>query len=170
MSKKIREKSVETAQTSPELTGLREGEMAPAFSVLSDDGRLLSNNDFASARLVIFFYPKAGTEGCTQEAVDFSRIASAFAARDAAILGVSADAPKALQKFREKHALAIPLGSDETHQMLEAYGVWAEKKMYGRTFMGILRTTFLIEADGRISKVWRNVKVKDHAQAVLAEL
>jgi len=170
MSQKIRGKSVETSQNSPQPKDVKEGDVAPAFAISSDDGRLITNGDFAARRLVIFFYPKAGTEGCTQEATAFSQLAPDFAALGTDVLGVSADTPKALQKFRAKHALTVLLGSDEDHRMLEAFGIWTEKKMYGRTFMGIVRSTFLIEADGRIGKIWRNVRVKDHAEAVLAAL
>jgi peroxiredoxin Q/BCP len=117
---------------------------------------------------VLFFYPRADTPGCTKEAIDFTRLASAFAENQTAILGVSADPLKAQESFRDKHQLSVPLISDEQHEMLQAYGAWGEKSMYGRTFQGILRTTVLIGADGRILKIWRNVKVDGHAEAVLA--
>jgi thioredoxin-dependent peroxiredoxin len=117
---------------------------------------------------VLFFYPRADTPGCTKEAIDFTRLKSKFAESGTAVLGVSADPPKAQEAFRDKHELSIPLVSDEQHEMLEAYGVWGEKSMYGRTFLGILRTTVLIGADGRIGKIWRNVKVDGHADEVLA--
>jgi thioredoxin-dependent peroxiredoxin len=117
---------------------------------------------------VLFFYPRADTPGCTKEAIDFTRLKSAFAESQTAILGVSADPLKAQEAFRDKHQLSVPLVSDETHQMLEAYGVWGEKSMYGRTFLGILRTTILIGEDGRIIRIWRNVKVDGHADDVLA--
>ena len=117
---------------------------------------------------MLFFYPRADTPGCTREAIDFTRLASAFAENRTAILGVSADPPKAQQAFRDKHQLVTPLASDETHGMLEAYGAWGKKSMYGRTFLGILRTTILIGEDGRIIRIWRNVKVDGHADDVLA--
>jgi peroxiredoxin Q/BCP len=117
---------------------------------------------------VLFFYPRADTPGCTKEAIDFTRLKGAFAESQTAILGVSADPLKAQEAFRDKHQLSVPLVSDETHQMLEAYGVWGEKSMYGRTFLGILRTTVLIGGDGRILRIWRNVKVDNHADEVLA--
>ena len=116
---------------------------------------------------MLFFYPRADTPGCTREAIDFTRLASAFAASRTAVLGVSADSPKAQQSFRDKHQLSVPLVSDEQHAMLEAYGVWGEKSMYGRTFQGIVRTTVLIGADGLVAKIWRNVKVDGHADEVL---
>ena len=117
---------------------------------------------------MLFFYPRADTPGCTKEAIDFTRLANAFAESKTAVLGVSADPPKAQEAFRDKHELSIPLVSDEKHEMLEAYGVWGEKSMYGKTFQGILRTTVLIGADGRIIRIWRNVRVDGHAEEVLA--
>ena len=117
---------------------------------------------------MLFFYPRADTPGCTKEAIDFTRLASAFAESRTAILGVSADSPRTQQAFRDKHQLSVSLVSDEKHEMLEAYGAWGQKSMYGRTFQGILRTTVLIGADGRIIKIWRNVKVDGHAEEVLA--
>ena len=117
---------------------------------------------------MLFFYPRADTPGCTKEAIEFTRLAGAFAESQTAVLGVSADPLKAQETFRNKHQLAIPLISDENHEMLEAYGAWGEKSMYGRTFQGILRTTVLIGSDGRIARTWRNVKVDGHADEVLA--
>ncbi len=119
-------------------------------------------------KLVLFFYPRADTPGCTREAIDFTRLADAFAESQTAIVGVSADPLRAQEAFRDKHQLSVPLVSDEAHEMLESYGVWGEKSMYGRTFQGILRTTVLIGADGRIARIWRNVKVDGHADDVLA--
>ena len=149
-------------------SGLVEGARAPAFHLPRDGGGTVSLSDYAGKNLVLFFYPRADTPGCTKEAIDFTRLSSAFAEAATAILGVSADPPKAQEAFRDKHELATPLASDEQHQMLEAYGVWGEKSMYGRTFLGILRTTVLLGADGRILRVWRNVRVDGHADEVLA--
>ena len=117
---------------------------------------------------MLFFYPRADTPGCTKESIDFTRLASAFAEGQTAILGVSADPLKAQEAFRDRHGLSIPLVSDEKHEMLEAYGAWGEKSMYGKTFQGILRTTVLIGAGGRIIRIWRNVRVDGHADEVLA--
>jgi peroxiredoxin Q/BCP len=117
---------------------------------------------------VLFFYPRADTPGCTKEAIDFTRLAGDFAQSQTAVLGVSGDPLKAQEAFRDKHELSVPLVSDEKHEMLEAYGAWGEKSMYGRTFQGILRTTVLIGADGRVIKIWRNVRVDGHADEVLA--
>jgi peroxiredoxin Q/BCP len=147
---------------------LAEGARAPAFSLPRDGGGTVSLNDYAGQKLVLFFYPRADTPGCTKEAIDFTRLASAFADTQTAVLGVSSDPPKAQEAFRTKHQLSTPLVSDEQHEMLEAYGVWGEKSMYGRTFHGILRTTVLIGGDGRIVRIWRNVKVDGHADEVLA--
>jgi peroxiredoxin Q/BCP len=149
--------------------GLAEGTKAPAFQLPRDGGATVSLSDFAGRKLVLFFYPRADTPGCTREAIDFTRLASAFAESGTAVLGVSADPPKAQEAFRAKHQLSVPLVSDEQHAMLEAYGVWGEKSMYGRTFLGISRTTVLIGPDGRVIRIWRNVKVDGHADEVLAE-
>lgn len=149
-------------------SGLTEGAKAPAFHLPRDGGGSVSLSDYAGRKLVLFFYPRADTPGCTKEAIDFTRLSGAFAESRTAVLGVSADPPKAQEAFRDKHQLATPLVSDEAHQMLEAYGVWGEKSMYGRTFQGILRTTIVIGADGRVLKIWRNVKVDGHADEVLA--
>jgi peroxiredoxin Q/BCP len=147
---------------------LSEGAKAPAFHLPRDGGDTVSLADFAGRKLVLFFYPRADTPGCTKEAIDFTRLAGAFADAETAVLGVSADPLKAQEAFRDKHELSVPLASDERHEMLEAYGVWGEKSMYGRTFLGILRTTVLIGANGRILKIWRHVKVDGHADEVLA--
>jgi len=147
---------------------LTEGARAPAFRLPRDGGDTVSLSDYSGKKLVLFFYPRADTPGCTKEAIDFTRLASAFAESRTAILGVSADSPRTQEAFRDKHQLSVPLVSDEKHEMLEAYGAWGQKSMYGRTFQGILRTTVLIGADGRIIKIWRNVKVDGHAEEVLA--
>lgn len=143
------------------------GTKAPAFHLPRDGGGEVSLADYAGRKLVLYFYPKASTSGCTQEAIAFNGLKAAFADADTEILGVSADPVKAQDKFRDKNGLTFPLGSDETHEMLEAYGVWGEKSMYGRKFMGITRTTFLINRDGKIEQVWPKVKVAGHAETVL---
>jgi thioredoxin-dependent peroxiredoxin len=146
---------------------LAEGTRAPAFRLPRDGGDSISLADFAGQKLVVFFYPRADTPGCTKEAIDFTRLKGEFAAAGTAVLGVSADPVKAQERFRDKHQLAVPLISDERHEMLDAYGAWGEKSLYGRTFMGIIRTTVLIGADGLIARVWRNVRVDGHANEVL---
>jgi peroxiredoxin Q/BCP len=147
---------------------LAEGAKAPAFRLPRDGGNSVSLADYAGQKLVIFFYPRADTPGCTKEAIDFTRLSGAFGDSQIAVLGVSADPLKAQESFRDKHQLSIPLASDEAHAMLEAYGVWGEKSMYGKTFLGILRTTVLVDAKGKVAKIWRNVKVDGHADEVLA--
>jgi thioredoxin-dependent peroxiredoxin len=147
---------------------LAEGVKSPAFRLPRDGGETVSLADYSGTKLVLFFYPRADTPGCTKEAIDFTRLADAFAESETAVLGVSADPLKAQEAFRDKHRLSMPLVSDEKHEMLETYGVWGEKSMYGKTFQGILRTTILIGADGRIARIWRNVKVDGHADDVLA--
>lgn len=149
-------------------TGMVEGAMAPPFSLPRDGGGSVSLADYAGKKLVLFFYPRADTPGCTREAIDFTRLNDAFADEGAAVLGVSADTVKAQESFRTKHQLSVPLISDEQHEMLEAYGAWGEKSMYGRNFMGIIRTTVVIDANGRIARIWRNVRVDGHADEVLA--
>jgi len=143
------------------------GAKAPAFTLPRDGGGSMSLADFKGRKLVLYFYPKADTPGCTRESIAFSGLKRTFAKANTEIVGVSADPVKAQDKFRDKHKLTIPLASDETKKMLTAYGVWGEKSMYGRKFMGVRRTTFLIDPDGRIAQVWENVKVDGHAEAVL---
>ena len=143
------------------------GAKAPPFTLPRDGGGHLSLADFKGRKLVLYFYPKADTPGCTQEAIAFNGLKRAFAKAETDIVGVSADPVKAQNKFRDKHDLSITLASDESKKMLTAYGVWGEKSMYGRKFMGVRRTTFLIGRDGGIAQVWENVKVLGHAEAVL---
>jgi thioredoxin-dependent peroxiredoxin len=147
---------------------LSPGAMAPAFTLPRDGGGTISLADFAGRKLVLYFYPRADTSGCTKEAIDFSRLKAAFSKAGTEILGVSADPVPAQDKFKAKHKLAIALASDEKHRMLEAYGVWQEKSMYGRKFMGIVRTTVLIGPEQRVARVWPKVSVTGHADEVLA--
>jgi thioredoxin-dependent peroxiredoxin len=172
LKKPSSEKANESAASRPAPAAtsapLAEGSKAPAFSLPRDGGSTVSLHDYAGKKLVLFFYPRADTPGCTKEAIDFTRLAGAFADAQTVVLGVSADPPKAQEAFRNKHELSTPLVSDEQHEMLEAYGVWGEKSMYGRTFLGVLRTTVLIGKDGRIIRIWRHVKVDGHADEVLA--
>jgi peroxiredoxin Q/BCP len=154
------------AETAADLPAV--GTKAPAFSLPRDGGGAVALADFAGKKLVLYFYPRANTSGCTVEAIDFSRLRADFARAGTAIVGVSADPVAAQDKFKAKHKLSITLGSDETHRMIEAYGVWQEKSLYGRKFMGIARTTFLIGADGRIAKVWPRVSIAGHAAEVLS--
>ena len=144
------------------------GSKAPSFTLPTDGGGEVSLSDFKGRKLVLYFYPKADTSGCTQEAIDFSGLRAAFTRAGTTVLGVSADPVLKLDKFKAKHGLKVALGSDETRTMLEAYGVWAEKSLYGRKYMGILRNTYLIGPDGKIANVWEKVKVAGHAEEVLA--
>jgi thioredoxin-dependent peroxiredoxin len=149
-------------------TELAVGSRAPSFKLPRDGGGNVALADFKGKKLVIYFYPKADTPGCTREAIDFSRLRADFQKAGTDVLGVSADPVKAQDKFRDKHDLKVALASDETHKMLEAYGVWGKKSLYGRTFMGITRSTFLIGPDGRIARIWPKVRVDGHASEVLA--
>ena len=147
---------------------LSAGIPAPDFTLPRDGGSQVSLKEFSGRKVVLYFYPKADTPGCTKEAIDFNALRKAFAETNAVILGISADPVKAQDKFRDKYSLAFPLVSDETHRILEAYGVWGEKSMYGKTFMGVERVTYLIDGAGKIAKVWPKVKVVGHADEVLA--
>ena len=151
-----------------ETTTLRVGDAAPAFSLPRDGGKTVSLADFAGKSLVLYFYPKDDTSGCTKEAMEFNALRQDFAAAGAAILGVSADSVASHDKFKKKYDLDFPLASDEEKAMLTAYGVWVEKSMYGRKYMGIERTTILIDAHGKISRIWSKVKVPGHAEEVLS--
>lgn len=144
------------------------GDPAPSFCLPRDGGSNVSLEDFEGRTLVLYFYPKADTSGCTREAQAFSGLQDAFSAAGAAVLGASADPVRAQEQFKQKYELSIPLASDVTHKMLAEYGVWVEKSMYGRKYMGVERATFLIDAAGRLAKVWRKVKVEGHAEEVLA--
>jgi peroxiredoxin Q/BCP len=146
---------------------LKVGQKAPAFSLPRDGGGRVSLAQFKGRKLVIYFYPRADTPGCTRESIDFSRLRAAFDQAGTDILGVSADPVKAQDAFKKKHDLTIGLLSDETHEMLDGYGAWGKKSMYGKSFMGVLRTTFLIGTDGRIAQIWPKVKVEGHAEEVL---
>jgi peroxiredoxin Q/BCP len=143
------------------------GQKAPTFKLPRDDGSSVSLADFKGRKLVLYFYPRADTPGCTRESIDFSKLRADFKKAGTEVVGVSADPVKAQDAFKKKHDLTIGLLSDETHQMLEAYGAWGKKSMYGKTFMGIIRMTFLLGPDGRIAHTWPKVKVEGHAAEVL---
>ncbi len=144
------------------------GAKVPAFKLPTDDGGSISPADLAGRPAVIYFYPKDDTAGCTTEAKDFTRLARKFKAAGVTVIGISPDSVKRHQKFREKHELDVRLAADEDHAVAEKFGVWVEKSMYGRKFMGVERATFLIDAKGRIAEAWRKVKVPGHAEEVLA--
>lgn len=147
---------------------LTEGSKAPAFDLPADGGGRLKLKDFAGKKVVLYFYPKDDTAGCTKEAIDFSAAEKQFAKAGAAVIGISKDSVAAHDKFKAKHKLKVALGSDEEGKTVEAYGVWVEKSMYGRKYMGIERSTFLIDGKGVIRGVWRKVKVPGHVDEVLA--
>jgi thioredoxin-dependent peroxiredoxin len=145
------------------------GNMMPDIAMTTPDGGTVKPSDYRGEKLVVFFYPKDDTPGCTTENKDFSALRSEFAAAGTALLGVSKDTPAKHQKFIAKHGLTAPLASDaEEGGLSDALGVWAEKQMYGKTYMGMVRATYLVDAEGRIAKVWDKVKVKGHAEEVLA--
>ncbi|WP_262028921.1 peroxiredoxin [Microvirga sp. Mcv34] len=143
------------------------GTKAPAFSLPATDGREISLDTLKGRKVVLYFYPKDDTSGCTMEAKDFQALKADFAAADTEIVGVSPDPLKSHDKFRAKYGLDFSLASDEAKAMLEAYGVWVEKSMYGRKYMGVERTTVLIDRDGNVAQVWNKVKVPGHAEEVL---
>jgi peroxiredoxin Q/BCP len=149
---------------------LQAGDPAPDFSLPATTGGAASLTDYAGKTLVLFFYPKDDTEVCTREAVAFSGMQSRFSRTKAAVLGISRDTLADHKKFVTKHKLKIRLASDEEGEVCNAYGVWQEKQLYGRKFMGIVRSTFLIDPDGMIRKVWRSVRVPGHAEAVYEAL
>jgi thioredoxin-dependent peroxiredoxin len=148
----------------------KEGAAAPDFTLPRDGGRAVSLKDFRDKTLVLYFYPKDDTSGCTAEAIGFSEKTRDFADAGAMIVGVSKDSAQKHDKFKAKHALKVILAADEELDVIKAYGVWVEKNMYGRKYMGIERATFLIDAQGKIAKIWRKVRVKGHVDAVLAEV
>ena len=145
------------------------GDKLPDIALETAEGETVRPSDFIGRKLVMFFYPKDDTPGCTTEAKDFSACAPRFEAAGAALLGVSKDPPARHRKFADKHALAVPLASDSPENGLaDALGIWVEKSMYGRKYLGMERTTYLVDKDGRIARVWRKVKVKGHVEEVLA--
>ncbi len=149
------------------MTDLTAGDTAPDFSLPRNGGGTVSLSDFAGKPVVLYFYPKDDTSGCTTEAVDFSGLTAEFEKLGATVIGISPDSVKSHDKFAAKHNLSVVLAADEEHKALEAYGVWKEKSMYGKTYMGVERSTFLIDKSGKIAEVWRKVKVPGHAGAVL---
>ena len=146
------------------------GERAPEFTLQADDGREVSLSGYKGKKVVLYFYPKDGTPGCTTEAKEFRDTVKEFEKENAVILGVSKDSVKSHQRFKQKHALPFTLLSDPEGKVLDLYEVWKKKSLYGRTFMGTERTTFLINEDGVIEKVYRKVKAKGHAEICLLDL
>ena len=146
---------------------LNENDKAPDFELLNDKGDKIKLSKLKGKTIVLYFYPKDDTSGCTKEAIDFSDHLSDFAAIGAEVIGISPDSVQKHSKFREKHGLAVTLLADEEKKVLNTYGVWVEKSMYGRSYMGVERSTFLIGADGKIAHIWRKVKVTGHVKTVL---
>jgi thioredoxin-dependent peroxiredoxin len=146
---------------------LKTGDPAPDFHLPGANGAPVSLEAFAGRKLVLYFYPKDDTSGCTKEAIDFNGLRGEFQKANAEVIGISADSMQSHDKFKKKHHLALTLLSDEQKAVIAAYGVWVEKSMYGKKYMGIERATFLIDQRGKIAQVWNKVKVPGHAQAVL---
>ncbi|MDK9698080.1 MAG: peroxiredoxin [Siculibacillus sp.] len=149
---------------------LKIGDTAPDFDLPTDGAGRIRLSDLRGRPVVVYFYPKDDTSGCTREAQDFTALAGAFEARGAMVIGISPDGPKSHEKFRAKYGLAVTLASDEDKSVLVAWGVWVEKSMYGRKYMGVERTTVLVDAEGKVAAIWSNVKVAGHAEAVLKTL
>lgn len=143
------------------------GDLAPDFTLPRDGGGSFKLSDFAGKPVVVYFYPEDDTPSCTNEAIGFSQLRPEFEKAGAVVIGLSPDSVKKHDKFKAKHGLSIDLASDEERKTIEAYRLWVEKKMYGRTYMGVERATFLVGRDGRIARIWRKVRVKGHAEAVL---
>ena len=144
-----------------------EGDAAPDFDLPTDGGGRVRLESLRGSPIVVYFYPKDDTSGCTKQAIAFSETKAEFDRIGARIVGISPDTIDQHEKFKEKHGLTVTLASDESKQVVEAYGVWTEKSMYGRRYMGVERSTFLIGPDGRIERIWRNVKVAGHEAEVL---
>ena len=149
------------------MTDITEGQAAPAFDLSTDGDSRVTLAGLKGKSVILYFYPKADTPGCTTEGLDFSALADQFAAANAVVIGVSRDAVKKLDRFKAKHDLKVVLGSDEDGAVCEAYGTWIMKKLYGREYMGVERATFLIDSAGVVRRIWRSVKVKGHAEQVL---
>lgn len=146
------------------------GDYAPPFCLPDQDGREVCLEDLSGRWVVLYFYPRDNTAGCTREALDFTQSLEEFRALGAEVLGISPDSPASHQKFREKHSLSVSLLSDPEHRVLAAYGAWGAKKMYGKEYQGVLRSTAIIDPEGKIARVWRKVRVKGHVEKVEKEL
>lgn len=146
---------------------IEDGKKAPDFTLPDDIGGEVRLSKLKGRLVVLYFYPKDDTSGCTQEAKDFSCLAEEFAAEGADVIGISPDSPKSHQKFKTKHGLSVRLAADEQKEIATAYGVWVEKSMYGRKYMGVERSTFLIDKSGKLVRSWRKVRVPGHAEEVL---
>jgi thioredoxin-dependent peroxiredoxin len=173
--KTVPKKPASAAKAAPKASaeasyGPKAGSKAPAFKLSDDSGKTVSLSDFKGKKVILYFYPKDSTPGCTTESCDFRDNLNRFVKSGAAVLGISADSVESHKRFKEKQGLNFPLLSDPDHKALDAYGVWQEKSLYGRKFMGIVRTTFVIDGEGKIAKVFPKVKVNGHVDEVLAAL
>lgn len=146
---------------------LTPGDDAPQFSLPADGGGEVRLTELRGKIVVLFFYPQDNTQTCTVEAIDFSKFNDAFREAGAVVIGISPDSLKKHANFRKKHGLTTPLAADESREAIKAYGVWGEKTMFGRKYMGVIRSTFLIDRDGKIARIWRKVRVPGHAEEVL---
>lgn len=149
------------------MTAIDEGATAPDFTLPADNGGEISLSGLRGKPVVIYFYPKDNTSGCTKEAIAFNELSSAFDDAGVVVVGISPDSVASHDKFKAKHGLTFPLAADTEKTVADAYGVWVEKSMYGRKYMGVERSTFLIDKDGTVAKAWHKVKVPGHAEAVL---
>lgn len=149
---------------------LAEGDLAPAFSLADQEGKQVALSDFVGKRVILYFYPKDDTPGCTKEACEFNDLLAQFAAADAVVLGVSADSADSHERFREKYGLKFKLLIDEGHKVMERYGAFGEKVLYGKTTIGVIRSTFLIGPDQKIERAWYHVRADGHAEKVFAAL
>ncbi len=152
------------------MTQLKEGDKAPAFTGKNQDGKTISLDDFKGKKVVLYFYPKDNTSGCTAEACNLNDHLDEFLKKGFAVIGVSPDSEASHRKFIDKHGLRFDLIADTEKEILEKYGVWAEKKMYGKTYMGVVRTTFVIDENGEIEKIFKKVNTKEHAGQIFGEL
>lgn len=149
------------------MTELIIGQKAPAFELPRDGGGMLKLSDFGGKAVVLYFYPQDDTQTCTAEAIEFSRQRQEFDAAGSVVVGVSPDSVRKHDRFKSKHKLTVDLGADEERRTIEAYGVWAEKTTFGRKYMGVVRSTFLIAPDGTLARIWRNVRLRGHVEEVL---
>jgi peroxiredoxin Q/BCP len=166
-AKKPAAKAAAPAKTASAAAGPAEGAAAPAFSMPASGGRVVSSDALKGKPYLLYFYPKADTPGCTKQACGVQEALPQLGKIGLEVIGVSPDPMKPIEKFAEKYKLTFPLASDEDHKVAEAYGVWVEKSMYGKTYMGMERSSFLVGADGTVKKVWRKVKPEEHAAQVM---
>ena len=146
------------------------GDKAPAFSLLDQDNNTVSLSDFTGRKVVVYFYPADDTPGCTKEACQFNDLLADFAALGVDVVGISPDGGESHRRFRTKHGLGLRLASDPSHATMQRYGAWGEKTLYGRVSVGVIRSTFLIDGEGRVERIWRHVKADGHAAKVFAAL